>query len=577
MCKSDDAGPAAATAATRTVERSEAQLLIVQTRRRRWLFVFSCLYTVLFVGSFYSWGPFQLMMEQNSAFDWKCHHDTIVKNATTNSTHASDNALCPDQTSALLNVNLIAITTQILSPLLGHFIDSYGPKAGIYFLTACLWTGLTLLTIASSRNNPSHTNVAAFDRLLYVGYCLMALVTWMGGLLTVQVGMYFTGHTRTRVIFALNTLFDAGGVVYLGLWALAQSAPDVSLSVWMGSFLVLSVVIMSGSLYFWAVAEVSPDADDSDNSAFEPANDEEAEQISRTLSLPRLATSICLNEEFTSGVADEPFEEVVPRGQTLEKIDGLSFNNNALADDNRALEAQEPDREYVLVSDRSPKEQLLSYPFLLLCTFLSIQYTSYQWNMSTMREFLAYLGDDEDGNRYLTIFTLVLPAGIFALPLVDAIIIHFGFAGAFQCINGLALGYTMVKVCSNSLSVQIVGFLLFVVFCCVLFGVVFSFLPVLLSGSVVGKANGIMFALTGVTSFLCLPLARLAVQDLGGNFFIPNVIFGCLVLPCIFLSCGLGQCVKKEEEAKLRRQELLMVQKRAPGRQTDEPAESDSI
>ena len=72
-----------------------------------------------------------------------------------------------------------------------------------------------------------------------------------------------------------------------------------------------------------------------------------------------------------------------------------------------------------------------------------------------MRDYLAYLGDDELDNRYLTIFTLLLPASIVSVPLVDVIVLRLGFAGGFQSINALALGYSIIRVASTNLNVQI--------------------------------------------------------------------------------------------------------------------------
>ncbi|GKY91965.1 hypothetical protein MPSEU_000168100 [Mayamaea pseudoterrestris] len=499
------------------------------------------------------WGPFQLMMEENSAFDWKCAADNETTNVTTIEAAAATSAststsgeLCADQTSALLNVNLVAITTQILSPVLGHFIDKCGPKAGIYFLTTCLWTGLALVTIATSRNAPTYENTAALDRLLYVGYCLLALVTWTGDLMIVQVGLYFAGHTRSRVIFSLSAMFDAGGVVYLGLRAITQSSPDVSVTVWIGTFLLLSICVMSGSIYFWNVAVASSDADDEaakHTEAIESSDGDAAEEQMQATEQGDLPE----NTSAVQGCHDTELP--------IEADDG-SAAPDTLEQSVTNVPAENM-HDYILVSERSVKDQLLSLPFLLLCAFFAIQYTSYQWNVSTMRDFLAYLGDDDYDNRYLKIFTLLLPGGIAVLPLVDAILIHLDFVRAFQCVNALALGYTLVKVCSDSLQVQIAGFVLFVIFSCVMFGVTFSFLPVLLAGNVVGKAAGIMFAVTGLTSLICLPLARLAVQDLGGNFFIPNLVFCALLFPSIVLIYLIGRCMKRENEAKVQRRTSL--------------------
>jgi hypothetical protein len=169
------------------------------------------------------------------------------------------------------------------------------------------------------------------------------------------------------------------------------------------------------------------------------------------------------------------------------------------------------------------------------------------WNLTSMRDFLAYLGDDELNNRYLTIFTLLMPASIVALPFVDTVILRFGFAGGLQGINLLALGYSAIKVTTKDLNVQIFGFILFSFYRSFLFGVTFSFLPNLLAESVVGKAAGIMYAIAAVASFLNIPLANLAVQRFQGNFFIPNLVLMVLILPCFVAAWSLGRYLEREK------------------------------
>jgi hypothetical protein len=69
------------------------------------------------------------------------------------------------------------------------------------------------------------------------------------------------------------------------------------------------------------------------------------------------------------------------------------------------------------------------------------------------------LGDDQYGNRYLTIFT---PASLLALPFVDAAIHKFGFhTGPPQAINALSIANDILKVATNNLTVQSLEFALF--------------------------------------------------------------------------------------------------------------------
>lgn len=538
-------------------------------RRRQWLFGLTCLFIFLFVGSFFGWGPMQLMLENNGAFDWKCDDDgensesnnTASTNTTINDDDDDGNStVCAAQTAALLNINLIAACTQILSPFLGQFLDVYGPKAGAYYLTACLWSGLSLMTLASARQ--FNMNDVSLDRLLYVGYALLAQVAWMGGLLTVQTGMYFTGHTKSRVIVILNSLFDGGSIMYLGLWVLEEYT-RLSLVAICGCFMALSVLVMCGAMYFWTVTVVSPGdvveeeedvtkIDDtvtttvSSLGAQKHIEEENDQSQSGTLGDGMLPV---VKDEYDSTWGPSNNEGESATKETCVPVDDACDLGNKDNNNNAPTTMPPLATAYIPVSERTPRQQLLSGPYLLLCLFFAIQCTANQWNMSTMRAFLAYLGDDEFNNRYLTIFTLLMPVSMLALPLVDQSILRFGFSGAFQCINLLALGYSLIKVASDSLQVQILGFILFSCFRSFLFGVTFAFLPRIMGGKVVGKAAGIMYAITGLTSFLCIPLAQMAVNRFDGNFLIPNIVFCVLVLPCIAAAYGLNMFMKREAAA----------------------------
>jgi hypothetical protein len=132
-----------------TEEDAEAEAVVnppkaKAARIRHGLVATSFLYTFLYVGAFFGWGPMQLLLEENGNFSDKCPTDEI----------------CPAQTSSLLNVQLIAQTTQIVSPLLGQMVDHYGAPMCAYLMTGTTLTGLTLLVIAAGCN---------IDNLLYAG------------------------------------------------------------------------------------------------------------------------------------------------------------------------------------------------------------------------------------------------------------------------------------------------------------------------------------------------------------------------------------------------------------------------
>jgi hypothetical protein len=452
-------------------QRDDHKGIIIEKKdqfNRRGLMVCSCLFTFLYVGSFFGWGPMQLLLEENGAFRWKCDPDYDPEE------------VCPSQTSTLLNVQLIASVTQLVSPIMGQAIDHYGSPKCACFASGCLAVGLLLLTLSSASSSP------AWDRVLFAANGFIAMTTWMGGQLTVQVGMYFAGHTKSRAIFLLNALFDGGSVTYLFLWWLAKVG-SLSLTAVAGGYLVVGVLLSVASLYFWFVA--IPEHDEEamlygtvDRPAISNTDIEEEGAMPESSSPPP-GPIVCSrpSDDAASGLIDPKFTETQVPGRGVGIVDGTtkpssttrrdsSYCNDTTANEKvMSPDAMLDDEQdsgsdagpnvesapYVLVANRSVKEQLLSKPYLLLCLFFSLHVTMNMWTLATMRDFLAYLGDDELDNRYLTIFTLLLPASIVSVPFVDAIVIRYGFIGGFQSVNALALGYSIVRLATTNLNVQI--------------------------------------------------------------------------------------------------------------------------
>jgi hypothetical protein len=106
------------------------------------------------------------------------------------------------------------------------------------------------------------------------------------------------------------------------------------------------------------------------------------------------------------------------------------------------------------------------------------------------------------------------------------------------------------KITSNNLNVQILGFIFFSFYRCFLFSVTFGILPTFLDQKVIGKAAGILYFAGGITNFLNIPLKDLAVKDLDGDFFVPNLVYTILLFPCIAAAWCIGQAIQREKAAK---------------------------
>ena len=346
-----------------------------------------------------------------------------------------------------------------------------------------------------------------------------------GGLLTVRTGMVVQGRARARVIFIINAMFDAGSITYLGLRGLAQ-AFDWSLTVVACFYLVMALICFGGAAYFWTIVEPEREV-----SAKLDATTEQ-QDLGDSERKPTFETKN--DGEVSIAASNEP-----------------GTGNASVEEKDQAVIETKPG--YVLVANRTQIQQIFSGPFLLTIFYPTFMITANQWTLTTTRAFLGYLGDDEVDNKYLTIFTLLFPASLAALPFTDAITARYGFHGGFQAVNILAIGYSLIRLLSDDLNVQIVGFILFSFFRSFLFGVTFSAVPVFLSPDVVGKAMGLIYAITGLTSFVNIPLSSFAIEEKDGDLFIPNLFYTCLIGPCMVASWMLANAIDRESKVKGKR------------------------
>jgi hypothetical protein len=485
--------------------------------------------TFFYVGAIFGYGPFQLMLEHHGTFDWKC------------SSTATHGSVCPAQTSALLRVHFVALTTQAAAPLIGYMVDRYGNLLLVRYMMGNLLFGLVvMIAIAAS---PS-SSAEVVDRFWYVGFTLLAQSTFAGAILSVQTGLYFLGRMRHRVITILNALFDAGGVTYFmlyylgrGIWPNKDPLVPV-LSLYLGFGALLSAV-----LYFaWTVAIPETQGKETQVSLTLPPDTEPGVEVD---------DSEAGSREDVGGLevgTNRSLADTVPHGCRISNSDSVHDEGPIPGTDppivDSSREQRNPDREFI--SDGTAREQLLSLPFILLLAFFSIHTSANQYNLTTQRDFLAYMGDDDYDNKYLSIFTFLLPVSVAGIPLVDIVIHHFGFHSALQCINALALGYNLVKLCTTNLNVQILGFVVFSFYRCFLFSVSFATVAALVGPTVTGKASGFMFLGSGLTSLVNIPLSNFAVEQQKGDFFVANLIYTLSIIPCVLVSVPLGRAVDQE-------------------------------
>jgi len=451
---------------------------------------------------------------------------------------------CPAQTTRILSVMFVAQFSIIFSPILGIIADRYGPVKLMCVSAACGCLGLGLLTLATGLR---------VDNLIFVAFFLVGVMAMSSAVNSVQVGMLFDPIARQRVISALNTLFDAGLLTYLALWV--QQLTGCSLPVLLGGYLGIGILCFGGSIYYWRVAVPVVNLEETDDVDVEEKAEAVADDTSETCKEEEGNSSIPLvdgvpleidqllvnaDESKSYGSSKVPCQEEdvdgMEQGTSDSKADG---DDDSRVDDLPFSGSLTADDDYVLIADRPPMQQLRSKQFVTLTIFFAILATRDVFNLTTARDFLAYLGDDETGNKYLTIYTMLTPASILGLPFLDFVLTRYGYHAGLQIINALALGQGIVMVSSGNLNVQVLGFVLASFFRCFMYTISLGILPTFLGVNAVGKATGIMPCVAGILALINIPLASWAVNILGGNFFYPNLIY--YSRDSMYLRCpGLG-------------------------------------
>lgn len=600
------------------------------------LFIFASLYTFLFGGGFYGWGPMQLLLEENGSYSWKCNYNDYNNTMT-----STDDMACSEQTKSLLNINFVATLTILTAPFIGYILDKYHPVMVMILLLITLMIAFTTLgiTVAYTSSN--------VDPILYVSFICLGIVAQTTSILEVETAiiLYPTNYiNRARVITIFAGLFDSGSVTYLILWALGNQG--LSLTVITVIYAILAMITFGGGLYYWILLTMKRNdihiddgkfiKEDIDEIVIEDCDDRKQSIVksrrkSRIRSSiqsfssefmnhmiindlkhqPRADSVITFEQQFDASLQffssefmkrmsinglnqqqipehpDQPIsteenviefeieegkfnEQVIDANNEREECPIVSTSNDDENNKNAVIKVDseahtaisDGDRNslkssstcsnqvipYVNVADRPYYQQLTSEPFLLLCYFFSIHQLNNIYTLATAQDFLAYLGDDQLDNKYLTVFTFLLPVSVVSIPCVDYILRHYGHYVGFQIINVLAVAYSCVKLFGTNLNIQIIGFIIFSFYRFLLFSITLSYVPILINVMISGKAIGIMFFMSGVIAFLNFPLSNLAITTNDGNFYQSNLILMIITIPCFLVAYRLNMYIQREEK-----------------------------
>lgn len=77
-----------------------------------------------------------------------------------------------------------------------------------------------------------------------------------------------------------------------------------------------------------------------------------------------------------------------------------------------------------------------------------------------------------------------------------------------------------------------------------------SFIPTLPAPQLIGTACALLYMFTGILSVMNIGMAHLAIEIIG-DFFVSDLVYTLLLIPCVILaSWGIGRCIKEEDAAR---------------------------
>jgi len=453
------------------------------------------------------------MLEQDGAFSHLCKHTTIVHGnhtITTTATHTIDSTnplVCSQQSRALQYISFIAvILARIATPIFGAISDRYGPLILQLILSIMGCVGISRILLASFVN---------VHGLLYLAFILIGFMAMAAQPMIMEVSyLYSLPSSRRRVISSLECLWDIGcGLGYWILWAINKSSKGSFLLV-MGMYLIIACLVCTSSVYLWHVVL----------SVRENLHENSLDCTSSVSSCSSISSSLIVSKENL----DDHVEHGLSGVLRLPSNGCESISEHPYADGTRlntTITAPTPPASFI--------KHALSVRFIILTLVFAVHDSRIIFTHTSSREFLRHLGDDQTGNRYLTISSLISPVAILGLPLIELFVERWGYIVSLQLINVTAIIHGIILVTSSNLNVQILGFILLAVYRCFTYSIILSYLAVISDKQVIGKLTGVIYLVPGLFQLINLPITDWTINLLDGNYFWPNLIYAIIVIPCI--------------------------------------------
>jgi hypothetical protein len=208
-------------------------------------------------------------------------------------------------------------------------------------------------------------------------------------------------------MFLLNTLFEAGAVTHSFLSYISQATRGSLTAIITSGYGVLGLLVYVGGLYYWSTADpgVEDSEYDSTTESIGEASSQNNESIVEKPDQGEAKVLAPVTNEQVDGPEPKPSsdnqEEDTVGTKEKETEEDLSIGDRRELLASAKLAAGDDINYYVIVAERRPREQLTSLPCFLVLVFFVLYVWATDWNLKPQRDFLAYLVDDEQNNKYV--------------------------------------------------------------------------------------------------------------------------------------------------------------------------------
>lgn len=396
---------------------------------------------------------------------------------------------CSAQLSQLDMVfNAGSISLSGVTLLVGLYMDYFGEQATAAASGTFVVCGCVLLAFAESDG---------FDSFI-PGYMCLAVGGCFTLLSSFTVSFTIEQKYQAMCVSASSCLFDASAVVFTVFYEVHLAAGTSRRTMFL-AWAVLGAVVYLGQIVAWGLVKASQEEGRAEGPAAEGEELALKDHVQGASKVEIAAEEKGMGE-FALGTPAQPVLEVVPT--------------------------------VLPMNERTLKEQLCSYDFVVLSAFASIQMLRANMYICMNDQLLDGLGSHDQAKTFSSIFSFVLPTAPLFIPIIDLSFSRFGIANVLQLCTAVGIVYGGLALVP-SMYAQLATFLFFVMFRGYVYSSTGVFIAQVFGLATLGRVTGVANTICAIVGLLQYPAQYVTNSLLGGKVLVLDLLLLGLCVPLL--------------------------------------------